>query len=166
MFRRIGDFLEEWQYETEATAKIFSALTEESLSQKVYPEGRTLGRLAWHITGTLGEMPQQAGIKLKLPTYEEEAPATLQALADTYQHSSDAIGESVKLQWSDAMLAEKIPMYGEQWERGKVLLSLIKHQAHHRAQMTVLMRQAGLKVPGVYGPSKEEWKMFGREPEV
>jgi len=24
-----------------------------------------------------------------------------------------------------------------------------------------LMRQAGLKVPGIYGPSKEEWALMG-----
>jgi uncharacterized damage-inducible protein DinB len=40
---------------------------------------------------------------------------------------------------------------------------LIQHQAHHRGQMTVLMRQAGLPVPGIYGPSKEEWANFGME---
>jgi uncharacterized damage-inducible protein DinB len=38
---------------------------------------------------------------------------------------------------------------------------LITHQIHHRAQMTVLMRLAGLKVPGVCGPAKEEWKAMG-----
>jgi uncharacterized damage-inducible protein DinB len=27
--------------------------------------------------------------------------------------------------------------------------------------MTVLMRQAGIKVPGVYGPAKEEWAAYG-----
>ena len=48
-------------------------------------------------------------------------------------------------------------MYGESWSRGAVLMSLIVHQAHHRGQMTVLMRQAGLRVPGVYGPAKEDW---------
>jgi hypothetical protein len=31
--------------------------------------------------------------------------------------------------------------------------------------MTVLMRQAGLKVPGVYGPSREEWSQFGMQPQ-
>ena len=30
--------------------------------------------------------------------------------------------------------------------------------------MTVLMRQAGLKVPGVYGPAREEWAEFGMQP--
>jgi len=28
----------------------------------------------------------------------------------------------------------------------------------------VLMRQAGLRVPGVYGPAKEEWESYGMEP--
>jgi uncharacterized damage-inducible protein DinB len=27
--------------------------------------------------------------------------------------------------------------------------------------MTVLMRQAGLRVPGVYGPAEEEWGEMG-----
>ena len=55
------------------------------------------------------------------------------------------------------MLNDDLNMYGQVWKRTSVLSSLIAHQAHHRGQMTVLMRQAGLKVPGVYGPSKEEW---------
>ncbi|MHB8840055.1 MAG: DinB family protein, partial [Gemmatimonadaceae bacterium] len=40
--------------------------------------------------------------------------------------------------------------------RGFVLTVLMNHQWHHRGQMTVLMRQAGLSVPGVCGPSREE----------
>ena len=52
-------------------------------------------------------------------------------------------------------------MYGEKWNRGTTLQILIKHQAHHRGQLTVLMRMAGLKVHGVYGPSKEEWIAYG-----
>lgn len=31
----------------------------------------------------------------------------------------------------------------------------------------VLMRQAGLKVPGTYGPAKEEWQQYGmKEPKI
>jgi hypothetical protein len=48
---------------------------------------------------------------------------------------------------------------------GSLLLFLLQHQSHHRGQMTVLMRQAGLSVPGIYGPSKEEWARFGMEPQ-
>ena len=55
-------------------------------------------------------------------------------------------------------------MYGETWKRGVALEMLIRHEAHHRGQMTVLMRQAGLPVHGVYGPSREEWTAMGMEP--
>jgi uncharacterized damage-inducible protein DinB len=33
---------------------------------------------------------------------------------------------------------------------------LVRHLIHHRGQLIVLMREAGLIVPGVYGPSREE----------
>jgi uncharacterized damage-inducible protein DinB len=55
-------------------------------------------------------------------------------------------------------------MYGEKWKRGTTLGVLAMHQAHHRGQATVLMRQAGLKVPGVYGPAREEWSAMGMTP--
>jgi hypothetical protein len=28
----------------------------------------------------------------------------------------------------------------------------------------VLMRQAGVRVPGVYGPAREEWPEYGMQP--
>jgi uncharacterized damage-inducible protein DinB len=52
-------------------------------------------------------------------------------------------------------------MYGVRWARGVTLRALLVHQTHHRGQMTVLMRQAGLRVPGVYGPAREEWSAYG-----
>jgi uncharacterized damage-inducible protein DinB len=55
-------------------------------------------------------------------------------------------------------------MYGEKWTRGFTLTSLILHQVHHRGQMTVLMRQAGLEIPGLYGPARQEWAAFGMKP--
>jgi uncharacterized damage-inducible protein DinB len=59
------------------------------------------------------------------------------------------------------MLNDDISAYGQTWKKGMILKMLNGHQIHHRGQMTVLMRQAGLKVPGVYGPSKEEWAAYG-----
>jgi uncharacterized damage-inducible protein DinB len=45
-----------------------------------------------------------------------------------------------------------------------VLSIVLSHQTHHRGQMTVLMRQAGVPVPGMYGPSREEWEAMGVPP--
>ncbi len=163
MFRTIEDFLETWNNETESTLKIFRTLTSDSLNQKVYSEGRTLSRLAWHITETLAEMPQHAGLQCAISIEDGKQFANITLLIETYMRFSQTVADAVKAQWNDAMLLEEIPMYGEQWKRGFVLSVLILHQTHHRAQMTVLMRQAGLKVPGMYGPAKEEWAAMGMQ---
>ncbi len=50
MVHSIDEFLSSWKFESDATLKILDALTDASLAQKVTPEGRSLGRLAWHVT--------------------------------------------------------------------------------------------------------------------
>ena len=67
--------------------------------------------------------------------------------------------------WNEETLKQEDDMYGEKWARGRTLGVLVTHQIHHRAQLTVVMRLASLKVPGVYGPAKEEWEGYGMEPQ-
>ena len=161
MYRTIQDFLDDWKYETEATLKIMHSLTDVSLGQKVTPEGRPLGFLAWHIVLTLGEMGGKAGLTVRCPAEETPQPSKAKEIAATYEPAAKSVAEEVRSKWTDSSLLDEVEMYGERWKRGSVLSSLVTHQAHHRAQMTVLMRQAGLKVPGIYGPSREEWAQFG-----
>lgn len=163
MFRTIGDFREVWDEESAATLKIFRALTDESLKQAVRPGGRTIGRLAWHTTMSLREMMDEA--KLPIGSRGEDPQPPLAEIIKAYEVSSKALMDAVAKKWTDAMLLEKIPMYGEEWTRGKVLGVLVLHQTHHRGQMTVLMRQAGLVVPGVYGPAYEEWSTYNMQPQ-
>ncbi len=161
MFRKIEDFQKSWAYETEATVKVFKALTDASLNQLVSQGGRTLGYLAWHQTLTLGEMPAQVGLKIDAPSHDEQCPGSAAAIATAYERAAASVGEQVAANWTDETLLQTDPMYGQIWSRGMTLSALILHQAHHRGQMTVLMRQAGLCVPGVYGPAKEEWAAIG-----
>ncbi len=155
MFRTISDFTRTWSHETESTLKILRTLTDASLAQKVTPEGRSLGFLAWHCVTVLPKMMEHAGVPVTGPGYEAAVPAQAADIACEYEKCAKAIGAG--LPWTDEMLVEKVPMFGEQWPRGAVLFALIAHQSHHRGQMTVLMRQAGLPVPGVVGPAREEW---------
>lgn len=160
MYRTIEDFLDDWAHEREATGKVLASLTDASLAQRVSDGGRTLGHIAWHLAETLFEMPSLAGLVVEAAP-PSARPASAAAIAEVYRAAAAAVAAAVASQWSDPALAEEIPMYGEQWRRGKVLAALVKHEAHHRGQMTVLMRQAGLRVPGVYGPAREEWAAFG-----
>jgi uncharacterized damage-inducible protein DinB len=166
MYYKISDFLDDWKFEREATLKIFTVLTNESLNQKVTsaPQGRSLGQLAWHITTSIGEMMARTGIKIDAPDDNTEHPASAGDIKNTYERVSEALSSEIKEKWNDKTLETEDDMYGEKWKRSVTLRILIEHQIHHRGQMTVLMRQAGLKVPGVFGPSYEEWEAIGMPP--
>ena len=49
MFTKLSHFERAWEFESAGTLKVLRALTDASLAQAVAPQGRTLGRLAWHI---------------------------------------------------------------------------------------------------------------------
>jgi len=164
MFRTMNDFEASWKQESESTLRILRALTDASLPQSVTPQDRTLGRMAWHLVQSIPEMMQRTGLALSGPAEDVPVPATATAIADTYASTSAALLDAVKRSWTDQTLEIEDDMYGEKWKRGMTLAVLVNHQTHHRAQMTVLMRQAGLRVPGVYGPAREEWGAYGAPP--
>lgn len=166
MYRTVCDILDDWQYENETTLKVFRGLTDASLVQSVGPEGRRLGAIAWHIVLSLGEMIHRTGMHLDAPAEDAPEPASALEIAEAYARAGESLAHQIRASWNDADLDQKIEMYrGEQWEKRAVVLALIRHQVHHRAQMTVLMRQAGLRVPGCYGPAREEWAEYGMPPQ-
>lgn len=165
MFTTLKDFERAWELETENTLKLLRALSDSSLAQRVAPEGRTLGRIAWHLTTTLPEMMGRTGLELAGPDHEAPVPATAAAIVQGYEAAAGSLLGAIRAAgWTDETLQQKDDMYGEAWKRGLTLTALITHQAHHRGQMTVLMRQAGLKVPGLYGPAREDWAGMGMAP--
>jgi len=163
MFRRVADFHKAWQHEKDSTLKILGALTDASLGQAVTRDDRTRGRVALHLATTPAEMMERTGLTVGGPAHDTSPPASAAAIVAAYEAAATAVADGVAA-WSDATLEAEDDMYGDRWPRGFTLQSLIVHQAHHRGQMTVLMRQAGLAVPGVYGPSREEWTAYGMPP--
>lgn len=161
MFTTIENFLIHWGHEGNSTQKLLDTLTDESLRTEVTPEDRTLGRIAWHIVTSLGEMMSRTGLEFDATDHNLPVPETAAEIAEAYRTSNEAMIAAIKEQWTDESLAEVKEMYGEQWSIGTVLGILTAHQTHHRGQMTILMRQAGLRVIGVYGPAREEWADFG-----
>jgi uncharacterized damage-inducible protein DinB len=161
MFRTLADFQKAWKGEREGTLKILEALTDASLSQAVTDDDRTLGRMAWHLTQSLSEMMPRTGVPVTEPAQDAPVPGSAAAIAEAYERASKTVADEIAARWTDTTLEVEDDMYGMKWARGETLHALIVHQAHHRGQMTVLMRQAGLTVPGVYGPAREEWVAHG-----
>jgi len=167
MFRKIQDFESVWMQESDSTRKVFKHIPDRCLSQSVEPRGRTLGRLAWHIVLTIPEMMTKTGLSIKGPHENLPVPSSMKEIIRAYDEAGVSLMEEVKSKWTDANLEQTDEMYGQVWKRGITLNALVAHQTHHRGQMTVLMRQAGLKVPGIYGPAREEWSQWGMpEPEI
>jgi uncharacterized damage-inducible protein DinB len=161
MISSIKDFELIWTQEFDKTQKVLKHLSDKSLSQTVSPGGRTLGRLAWHVVSTLPEMMGQTGLTITGPGEKDPVPGTVREIRQAYERAGLSVLEEVKSKWTDATLQATDAMYGQVWKRGYTLMALIFHQIHHRGQMTVLMRQAGLPVPGLYGPAREEWAQWG-----
>lgn len=157
MFRYTDDFIREFEYESASTLKVFRNITNEALLDRPHDNIRSIRRLAWHITVTLGEMPGKAGLDIDCPDEHSAPPDTMDEICNAYEKAARSLIGQVKARWTDADLSDEVNMYGEQWSKGTILTVLVKHEAHHRGQLTVLMRLSRLPVPGVYGPSKEEW---------
>lgn len=164
MFYHIEDFAKAWEYESAATQKLMNELNDSSLCQAVAGGHRDLGRVAWHLVTAIPEMMSRTGLEFQAVKGEGAPPATAQEMKKGYADASRELMDQIQSHWTDATLSVVDDMYGYKWPRGQTLRVLVDHQTHHRGQMTVLMRQAGLRVPGVYGPSKEEWANFGGAP--
>ena len=163
MYTSVSAFISDWKYESEATLKLINNLTDESLKQKVWGEGRTLGFLAWHITLSIGEMMTKIGLNPDCPHEDTKMPAKAIDIKNTYEKASASLITEIESKIKDEMLNDEVTAYGQTFKKCQMLKMLNGHQIHHRGQMTVLMRQAGLKVQGIYGPSKEEWAAYGVE---
>jgi len=165
MHSKITEFIEDWEYESESTLKVFNYLTDDVLDFKPNKNVRSPGRLAWHIVTAIGEMAHRTGLTFETVDENASIPKTVKEIVDEYKRASDGMMKEIQAKWTDETLLLEDNMYGETWMKGKTLSVLITHQIHHRAQLTVVMRLAELKVPGVYGPAKEEWANMGMEPQ-
>jgi len=160
MFRKIEDFVETWKTESESTEKLLRALTDDSLDVSVGEGNRTIGRVAWHIVQTIPEMGGRTELNLEGPGEKDPVPASAAEIVQAYHSGAQSLLKQISENWQDETFEVEDDMYGMTWKRGMTVAALIKHEVHHRGQLTVLMRQAGLPVSGVYGPSKEEWDAY------
>ncbi|HSO58318.1 MAG TPA: DinB family protein [Paenisporosarcina sp.] len=163
MYHTMDEFLAEWTYESDSTQQILDLLNDDSLSTRAGERERSLGFLAWHIVTSVHEMMARAGLEFNAPHHDATLPATAKEIAEAYRQTNQSFKEAIRTQWTNVNLSEEHDMYGEMWSNATTLNVLVKHQIHHRGQLTMLMRQAGLSMIGVYGPSREEWASYGGE---
>ena len=167
MITQIKDFEYHWTQEFDKTQRIFKHIPDRALSQEIAPGYRNMARLAWHIAITISEMMSKTGLPISEPYKDASLPSSMSSIAQAYSESALELMDMIKAKWTDETLQITDQLYGQIWKRGYTLTALIFHQIHHRGQITVLVRQAGLEVPGLYGPARHEWARWGQpEPDV
>ncbi|MFJ7666562.1 DinB family protein [Lysinibacillus sp. NPDC097195] len=154
MYRQVDDFLNEWTIAANGTVQVLKAMTDETLSQSIVEGHNSLGWLGWHLVGAAGYFSYLAGLTVPMIRQEDPVPASAAEIVATYEKTANSIKEEAAKLSKEDLLVE-VKGFNGPITRGALLRALIDHQTHHRGQMTVLLRQAGLAVPGVLGPTKE-----------
>ena len=159
--------LPEFDQEMANTRKMLERVPDGKFDYKPHEKSMTLGRLAAHTC----EIPSYATGTLRFErmdfTGEEKpfAPVTRQELLDAFdKYVAEARGMLAAA--SDEELAKiwTLTFKGQHifsMPRAAVLRTMVmSHLIHHRAQLGVYLRLCNVEIPGMYGPSADEMKMW------
>lgn len=155
MYRTVQDFLGEWTSASAGTIRVLESLTDDKLGQSIVEGHSSLGWLGWHLATCPMFFGGQVGLTLTPVGNPKEVPGHAAVIVEAYKKIAANITSEVE-KLTDEQMVESVQTFAGLMPRGTMLRTLIDHQTHHRGQMTVLLRQAGLHVPGLIGPTREE----------
>jgi uncharacterized damage-inducible protein DinB len=159
--------LPEFDKEMASTRKILENLPEDKLDFKPHEKSMALGRLASH----LAEMTQWADHTMTMDKLElgpdmkpfnSTSKAEILGHLEKYEKTAraaiaGATNSDFEKNWALIWNGQPV-ISGSKYEilRGVVL----NHMIHHRGQLGVYLRLNNIPVPGVYGPSADDARMF------
>ena len=162
--------LSEFDHEMANTRKMLERVPDGKFDYKPHDKSMTLGRLAAHTC----EIPSYATATLRVErmdfTGEEKpfAPETRKELLEAFdKYVAEAREMLSKAKDEDLMKIWTLTYKGNQifaMPRAAVLRSMVmSHLIHHRSQLGVYLRLNNVEIPGMYGPSADEMKMFNAQ---
>jgi len=155
--------LPEFDYEMATTRKMLERFPEDKADWKPHDTCMTLGRLAGHVSELAGwVVPTIAQDKLVLdPSY---TPRVIKSRAEALKQFDEAVKtsrEQIAGATDEALMKPWSLVAGDKTvltlPKVAVLRSLVmNHMIHHRGQLAAFYRIAGVPIPSIYGPSKDE----------
>jgi uncharacterized damage-inducible protein DinB len=158
----IDGMLQELEQEAGTTRRVLERVPDNQLGWRPHTKARTLGELALHVAivpGAVAEISAQSG--MQAPQFIDPSPKSASELVPALEQSI-AKAKSVLGGMDDATLAGTWRLMQGERElfaipRAALLRSLmLNHWYHHRGQLTVYLRELGVAVPSIYGPSADE----------
>jgi uncharacterized damage-inducible protein DinB len=159
--------LPEFDHEMANTRKMLERVPDGKFDYKPHEKSMTLGRLSAHTA----EIPSYATATLRFEkldiTGQEKpfAPATRKEILDAFDKHvvearellSKATDEELAKIWTLNYKGQDV----FSMPRAAVLRTMVlSHLIHHRSQLGVYLRMNNVEIPGMYGPSADEMKMF------
>src|SRR6476661_2541341 len=158
----IESLLQELEQEAQTTRRVLERVPGDRLAWKPHDKSMSLGQLALHIASVPGAIAEITQISpFPVPKFEQPSAKSAAELVPTLDESL-AKARSILQRLDDADLAKIWRVMDGDREVmalpvGAALRALmLNHWYHHRGQLSVYLRQVGVPVPSIYGPSADE----------
>jgi len=158
----IDSFLQELEHEAKTTRRVLERVPANQLGWRPHPKSRTLGELALHVAGTPGAVAKLAvQSEIQPPDFKDPAPKSASELIPALEESV-ATSKQLLGAMDDATLNAtwRVKRNGQEvmaMPRAALLRSImLNHWYHHRGQLSVYLRELGVPIPSIYGPSADE----------
>jgi uncharacterized damage-inducible protein DinB len=154
--------LQELEQETKTTRRVLERVPEDHLGWKPHEKSMSLGQLALHVANIPGGIAQLSQTSpFQIPEFVQPSATSAAELVPTLEKSY-ATAREILGKLTDEKLGEMWRLVDGDREVmaipvGAVLRTLmLNHWYHHRGQLSVYLRQVGVMVPSIYGPSADE----------
>jgi len=158
----IDGMLMELEQEARTTRRVLERVPGDQLGWKPHKKARTLGELALHVASTPGAVASIASQpEVQDPEFKDSTPKSAAELIPALDESV-ATARRLLGGMDDAMLngTWRMKRNGQEilaMPRVALLRSImLNHWYHHRGQLSVYLRELGVPIPSIYGPSADE----------
>jgi uncharacterized damage-inducible protein DinB len=166
--------LPEYDQEMANTRKVLACVPDGKWDYKPHEKSMALGRLAGHVA----ELPSWALHTIRVDRLDltpVDGPGFQPFLATSQKELLETFDKNVA-EARAAIAGATDEHLAQVWSliyRGQTVLSMpraavlrssvMNHLIHHRSQLGVYLRMNNVAIPGMYGPSADEGKMFSQQ---
>ena len=158
----IDGLLQELEQEAQTTKRVLERVPEAHLGWKPHQKSMTLGQLAMHVALVPGGVAEAAAQpSMQRPLFPQPSPSSASELVPMLEDSVKRARTALQGLDDNALRATWRILDGETeilaMPRIAFLRSImLNHWYHHRGQLSVYLRQLGVPLPSIYGPSADE----------
>jgi len=159
----VDGMLQELEQETQTTRRVLERVPNDQLAWRPHAKARTLGELALHVAMVPGGVAELVASPspAEAPTFTDPSPKSASELIPALDESIAKVKKALAGMDDAALLATWRLMQGDREllavPRVAMLRSvMLNHWYHHRGQLTVYLRELGVPIPSIYGPSADE----------